>query len=71
MGTGNLGAPFDLVLQKGPHAGKQIQQLTIEEARSYFTAISEELKAVNRSPATLRGPSRDIYYALQSYTEKK
>lgn len=66
-GTGKLGAPFDLVLAKGPHAGKQIQALSKDEAKSYFAEISGELKAINRSPATLRGPSRDVYYALEQY----
>jgi len=69
VGTGK-GAPFDLVLQKGPHAGKAIQDLTREEATAYFNEISAELAAVNRSPATLRGPGRDVFYALQEYTTK-
>ena len=69
--TGSLGAPFDLILQKGPHAGKQIQELTLEQAKSYFESIEGELKAINRSPTTLRGPSRDVFYALQQFIELK
>lgn len=69
-GTGSLGAPFDLIMQKGPYKGKQIQELTLEQAKTYFEEISEELKALDRSPATLRGPSRDVYYTLQSFIEK-
>lgn len=69
--TGSLGAPFDLILQKGEHAGKQIQDLTPAEAKAYFDRIDGELKAVNRSPATLRGPGRDVYYALAQYIELK
>lgn len=69
-GTGNLGAPFDLILQKGPHKGKQIQALTLEQAKQYFEEINGELGAMDRSPATLRGPSREVYYALQSFIQK-
>ena len=69
-GTGTMGAPFDLILKSGPHAGKQIQQLNAEQASSYFAEINEQLKAIDRSPATLRGPGRDVYYALQDYIQK-
>jgi len=65
--TGKLGAPFDLVLKNGPHAGKQLQELSHDEAKAYFTQMQEELKAVSRDPVTLRGPSRDVYYAIQDY----
>lgn len=69
--TGNMGAPFDLVLQKGPFAGKQVQELTLEQASLYFDEINGELKAIDRSPATLRGAGREIYYALAQYIEIK
>ena len=65
--TGKLGAPFDLVIKNGKHAGKQIQDLTNQEAREYFQFIQDELKSLNRSPATLRGPGRDVYLALEQY----
>jgi len=68
--TGVVGAPFDLILKNGPFAGKQIQDLSGSQAREYFTEINEQLKAINRSPVTLRGPGRDVYYALQDYIQK-
>ena len=71
VATGALGAPFDLVFQKGPHVGKQVQDLSLEDAAAYLEQIDGELKAVNRSPATLRGPGRDLYYALAQYIELK
>jgi hypothetical protein len=70
-GTGSLGAPFDLVLSKGPHAGKQIQDLSGEEAVAALGWIEGELKALNRPASTLRGQGRDIYYALVEYVELK
>ena len=58
-------------LGSGPHAGKQVQDLSLEDAAAYLEQIDGELKAVNRSPATLRGPGRDIYYALTEYVTAK
>jgi hypothetical protein len=70
-GTGGLGAPFDLIISKGQFAGKQILELSLEEAEGYFKHIDGELRAVNRSPSTLRGPGRDLYYTLAQYVELK
>jgi len=70
-GTGGFGAPFDLIISKGQFAGKQVQELSLEEAEGYFKHIDGELRAVNRSPSTLRGPGRDLYYTLAQYVELK
>ena len=69
MGTGPLGAPFDLKIRNGIHAGKQIQELSLPEAEEYFASIDGELKALNRPAATLRGASKDLYYTLAQYIE--
>lgn len=60
-----------IIITQGVHAGKRINELSFDEAGVYFQEIESKLKAVNRSPETLRGPSKDVYFGLKAYITGK